>query len=207
MQYHVFHYISCYIAEVLITFLNSVTIPFKSRTQVEFTEEFKKESRETVPFRLLIVFSLWCRLLPMLAMQMNMRGMPTRAYRIVTTLPSEVFGVRFPQPEQQCQKVPLSITDMFVIDHNEILGVRFPQPEQYCQKVPLSITDRIVTTSPSKVLFVRFQQLANNIGSLVQGYDSRFGCERSRVQIPDEPFVCSTHILPPLILRDVNIYM
>ena len=28
-----------------------------------------------------------------------------------------------------------------------------------------------------------------NCGSLVQGYDSRLGCERSRVQIPEEPII------------------
>ena len=40
------------------------------------------------------------------------------------------------------------------------------------------------------------------LGSLVLGYDSRLGCERSRVQIPDEPacnfviFFCCCPILP-----------
>ena len=36
------------------------------------------------------------RIVPMLAMYMNIRGIPTRAYIIVTTLPREVQGVRLP---------------------------------------------------------------------------------------------------------------
>ena len=40
--------------------------------------------------------------------------------------------------------------------------------------------------SPS--LLVTAKQCLEINGSLVSGYDSRFGCERSRVQIPDEPF-------------------
>ena len=38
-------------------------------------------------------------------------------------------------------------------------------------------------------------------GSLVQGYDSRLGCERSRVQIPDEPTFCSRFCVVILTIK------
>ena len=41
-------------------------------------------------------------------------------------------------------------------------------------------------------------------GSLVQGYDSRLGCERSRVQIPDEPNYYFLPSLPCMLIDSIN---
>ena len=45
------------------------------------------------------------------------------------------------------------------------------------------------------------------LGSLVLGYDSRLGCERSRVQIPDEPACNLVLLLSNLAVNILNLYM
>ena len=40
-------------------------------------------------------------MVPMLAMQMNISGIPTRAYSMVTNLPRSVLGVKLPQPGEE----------------------------------------------------------------------------------------------------------
>ena len=45
------------------------------------------------------------------------------------------------------------------------------------------------------------------LGSLVQGYDSRLGCERSRVQIPDEPACNFVLLLSNLAVIIQDVYM
>ena len=50
--------------------------------------------------------------------------------------------------------------------------------------VDMKVTQRQFSGLYNKVFY---RQNKTITGSLVQGYDSRLGCERSRVQIPDEP--------------------